>query len=127
MLGCLTLPRMLAAHAALAPLQGNPKAIALAVSLLHPNPNPNPNPNPTPNPNPNPNPNPDEVSLLQRGETGQTRPLAEVAALLGRDLAKGDQADQGDRADAADWMADVPDACRATLERLHALLRPGSG
>ena len=34
MLGCLALPRMLAAHAALAPLQGNPKAIALAVSLL---------------------------------------------------------------------------------------------
>ena len=114
---------MLAAHAALAPLQGNPKAIALAVSLLHPNPNPNFNPTPTPHPHPNPN----QVSLLQRGETGQTRPLAEVAALLGRDLAKGDHADQGDRADAADWMADVPDACRATLERLHALLRPGSG
>jgi hypothetical protein len=83
-LGCLALPRMLAAHAALAPLQGNPKAIALA------------------------------VSLLQRGETGKTRPLAEVAALLGRDLDKGD------------CMADVPDACRATLERLHELLRPAS-
>ena len=96
-LGCLTLPRMLAAHAALAPLQGNPKAIALA------------------------------VSLLQRGETGQTRPLAEVAALLGRDLGKGDHADQGDRADTPDGLAGVPDACRATLERLHALLRPGSG
>ena len=71
MLGCLALPRMLAAHAALAPLQGNPKAIALA------------------------------VSLLQRGETGKTRPLAEVAALLGRDLGKGDKGDKGDKGEGA--------------------------
>lgn len=78
--GQLALPRMLAAHPALASLEGNPKAIALAVSLLMP-------------------------------DAQHPRKLHDVAALLQREDAGG---------------ADVPDACRATLERLHGLLRPAS-
>ena len=81
-LGCLSLPRMLAAHGALTCLHGNPKAVALA------------------------------VSLLLEGDGLKARPVGEVATLLAREV----EAD----------LSDLPDGCRATLERLNGLLRPGS-